>query len=65
MLKSPATTDWPQIVDAVKASESLPGVGIVGFEMKTSGDHEHRSVDFVRVVVAIQMLRSEVHPIIP
>jgi hypothetical protein len=57
-LQSPATTDWPEIVSAVKAAEDLPGVRIIGFEMRTSGDHERRSVDIVKVVVAIQTLRS-------
>jgi hypothetical protein len=57
-LQSPVTSDWSKIVEAVKASEQLPGVGIVGFEMKTSGDREHRSVNFVRVEVAIQTVLS-------
>jgi len=61
-LQSPATADWPQIVDSVWASEQLPGVGIVGFEMKTNGNHERRSVDLVKFVVAIQMLRPAAVP---
>jgi len=63
-LLSPATSDWPRIIEAVKASEQLPGVGIVGFEMKTSGDREHRSVSLVKVELAVQTLRSAPAPAI-
>jgi hypothetical protein len=57
-LESPATDDWPQIVEAVKGLEQIPGVGVIGFEMRTSGDRERRSVDLVKVLVAVQTLRS-------
>jgi hypothetical protein len=64
-MRSPATTDWPDIVDAVKDLEDCPGVRIIEFEMKTSGDRERRSVDLVKIVVAIQTLRSAAIPAIP
>lgn len=51
---SPSASDWPRIVEVVKAAEHIPGVGIAGFEMKSSGDREHRSVDVVKVVLAIR-----------
>jgi hypothetical protein len=53
-LKSPALADWPEIVERLKDSEALPGVGIVEFEMKTSGSREQRSLDMVRILVAVQ-----------
>ena len=56
-LTAPATSDWPQIVDAVRAVEQVPGVGVVGFEMRTSGDREHRVVDLVKVIVSTQTQR--------
>lgn len=56
-MRSPATSDWPDIIEAVRTLEGTPGVRITGFEMKTSGEHERRSVDLVRIAVAIQMAR--------
>ena len=52
MLSAPSTSDWSRIVDAVRATEQVPGVGVVGFEMRTSGDREHRTVDLVRIEVS-------------
>jgi hypothetical protein len=57
-LQSPATNDWPQIVDAVRALGQIPGVGVIGFEMRTSGERERRSVELVEILVAVQTLRS-------
>jgi len=53
LLLSSAPSDWPAIVEAVGVAEQLPGVGFSGFEMKSSGDTEHRSLDLVKIVVAI------------
>jgi hypothetical protein len=61
-MRSPAATDWPDIVAAVKVLEDCPGVRIVEFEMTTSGDRERRSVDLVKIVVAMQMLRTAAIP---
>lgn len=53
ILVSPAASDWPQIVEAVEAAEQRTGVGIASFEMKSSGNAERRTVDLVKIVVAI------------
>lgn len=58
-LKSPSLADWPGIVEAVRACEGLPGVGIAEFEMKTSGTRERRELDSVRIVVVVQSRRAE------
>jgi hypothetical protein len=63
-LQSPATNDWPQIIEAVKSLGQIPGVCIIGFEMKTGGDRVRRSVDLVKIVVAVQTLRSTPNPVI-
>ena len=57
-LKSPELSDWPGIIEILKDSEGLPGVGIVEFEMKTSGNLERRSLDLVRIHVAVQTGRK-------
>jgi hypothetical protein len=64
-LQAPTIWDWPHVIDSVSASENLPGIGVIGFEMKTSGDRERRSVDLVKVVVIIQSLRSNAFQISP
>lgn len=53
-LPSASTADWPAILDAVRTIEEAPGVGVVAFEMRTGGDRIRRSVDLVRVRVALQ-----------
>jgi hypothetical protein len=58
-MRSPDTSDWPAILETVKALECTTGVRITGFEMRTSGEHERRSVDLVRIAVAIQMQRPK------
>jgi hypothetical protein len=57
-LLAPSTADWPRIVDAVKASEGIPGVRIVEFEMKASGDLDRRSLDLVRILMEVQSVRG-------
>jgi hypothetical protein len=57
-LISPSVLDWPKIVEAVKESEAIPGVGIAEFEMKASGDRDRRSLDLVRFLVAVQTSRN-------
>jgi hypothetical protein len=56
-LKSPVVSDWPAIVEALKDSEALPGVGIAEIEMQTSGNLERRSLDYVRILVTVQAAR--------
>jgi hypothetical protein len=56
-LLSPALSDWSKTIEVIGTTESLPGVGIANFEMKTSGNREHRSVDFVRIVVEVHSRR--------
>jgi hypothetical protein len=56
-LLSPALSDWSKTIEVIGTTESLPGVGIANFEMKTSGNSEHRSVDFVRIVVEVHSRR--------
>jgi hypothetical protein len=58
-LKSPSVTDWPRIVEALRDSEALPGVGITEFQMKASGSREHRSIDLVRFRVAVRTRRMD------
>jgi hypothetical protein len=58
-LLSPTLADWSKTIDVLTASELLPGVGITGFEMRTSGNRERRSVDLVKVDVEIHTRRSE------
>ncbi len=57
-LKSPVLADWPGIIETLKDSERLPGVGIAEIEMKTSGNLERRSLDSVRILVAVQTGRK-------
>ena len=52
-LAKPAVADWPSIVDAVGAAEGLPGVEVVAIEMRSSGDRERRTLDLVKVAVAV------------
>ena len=51
--RSSSIADWPRIVDAVRDAERLPGVRVVSFEMRTSGNNDRRSVDVVRLVTMI------------
>ena len=61
-LLSPTVSDWPKILETIKASELLAGVGISRFEMKTSGTRKHRSVDLVTIAVAIHGRPSVSNP---
>jgi hypothetical protein len=61
-LLAPSIADWPRIVGAVKDSEAMRGVGIAEFEMRTSGDHDRRSLDLVRILVAVHSSRTESTP---
>jgi hypothetical protein len=56
-LKSPVLADWPGIIETLGDSEAIPGVGITGIEMRTSGGTERRSLDSVTVRVSVQMRR--------
>jgi hypothetical protein len=55
---SPTVGDWQTAVDTLGTLEHLPGVAIARFEMKTSGDLEHRSVDMLKIVIAINAHRT-------
>jgi hypothetical protein len=61
-LLAPSVADWPKIVEAVRDSEAMRGVGIAEFEMRTSGDRDRRSLDLVRILVAVQSSRTEPTP---
>jgi hypothetical protein len=63
-LLSPAVADWPKIIEAVKDSEAIPGVGVAEIEMKSSGGHDRRSLDLVRILVAVQTSRTGLKPVI-
>ena len=55
---APRIADWSKAIDLLGELELLPGVGIARFEMRTIGDHSHRSVDFLKVVVEIHSRHS-------
>jgi hypothetical protein len=57
-LLSHAVGEWPDIVEAVKDLEAIPGVGIAEIEMKTSGSGDRRSLDTARILVLIQASRT-------
>jgi len=58
-MKSPSVSDWPQIVETVSSLESIPGIGISQLELKSSGSATQRSLDFVGMVVVVQMARAQ------
>ena len=64
-LREPSISDWPRIVEAVRAIEEVPGAGILDFEMRTSGDRERRVVDTVTVVVSTQTARTPKQQLAP
>jgi hypothetical protein len=57
-LQSPSVADWPKIVEAVADLEAMPGVGIAELEMTSSGGRDRRSLDLVRILVAVHTKRS-------
>jgi hypothetical protein len=58
-LVSPTVADWPRIVEAVRESEAVPGVGIAEFEMKASGGPGKRMLDLVRILVVVETRGAE------
>jgi hypothetical protein len=62
IMLSPIASDWPAIVESIRTAEQLSGVRIARIEMKSSGSREHRVVDLVKIVVAIQSRRTETAP---
>jgi hypothetical protein len=58
-LVSHAVSDWPEIVNVVKELETIPGVGISEFSMKTSGSGNRRTLDTASIAVVIQADRDE------
>jgi hypothetical protein len=61
-LPSPSVADWPKIVEAVTDLEAIPGVGIAEFEMTSSGGRDRRSMDLVRILVAVHTRRTGSKP---
>jgi hypothetical protein len=61
-LLSHTVSEWPRIVEAVRDTEAMPGVGVAELEMKASGDRERRSLDLVRILVAVQTSRAGLSP---
>jgi hypothetical protein len=52
-MRSPTLADWSKAVVSTGTLELLPGVRIAKFEMRTSGNIDHRSVDLLRMKVEI------------
>ena len=61
-LLSASVADWPEVVKAVGDLESIPGIGIAEFEMKTSGGREQRTLDVARVLVSVRTRQVTVNP---
>jgi hypothetical protein len=57
--------EWPAIVETVGQLEAIPGVGIAGFEMNTSGSGDRRTLDTARMLVVVQTSRPAPTPITP
>jgi hypothetical protein len=55
---SPTVADWQTAVDTLGSLEILPGISVSRFEMRTSGDLEHPSVDIIRIVIEINLHRA-------
>ena len=58
LLSAPVPSDWPAIVAVVGAAAQVPGVSVVGVEIRSGGDKERGSLDEVRIAVAIHTRRS-------
>ena len=56
---SPTVADWQDAVDTVGSLELMPGVTVLRFEMRTSGDLEHRSVDLLKIEVESRIRRAQ------
>jgi hypothetical protein len=48
---SPTVEDWKQVIGMLGALESMPGVGIASFEMKSSGALDSRKVELLEIIV--------------
>ncbi len=53
LLSAPVPSDWPAIVAVVGAAAQVPGVAVVGVEIRSGGDKERGSLDQVRIAVAV------------
>ncbi len=53
LLSAPVPSDWPAIVELVGGAAQVPGVSVAGIEIRSGGDKERRSLDQVRIAVAI------------
>ena len=58
-LMSPTVADWPRVIEAVGESEAIPGVGIAEIEIKASGVRGQRTLELVRILVAVQTRHAE------
>jgi hypothetical protein len=59
-LLSHSVRAWPDIISAVRDLESIPGVDVAEFEMKTSGAVDRRSVDVARMLLVVRTAPSAV-----
>jgi hypothetical protein len=57
-LSSTSVGIWPDIVSAVGDLETIPGVGVVKFEMRTSGNVDRRSLDIARIILVVRTSSS-------
>jgi hypothetical protein len=57
-LRSHAVGEWPEIVEAVKDLEAMPGVGVAELEFRATGNGVHRSLDTARIVVVVQAIQA-------
>jgi hypothetical protein len=57
-LRRPLVADWPNVVQTVKDLEALPGVSVAELEIRTSGGRDGRSMDLVRIQLALQKRRT-------
>jgi hypothetical protein len=53
-MHTPNLADWQKAIGILGILEGVPGVGIAGFKMKTSGDREHRKVEILEIIVEVR-----------
>jgi hypothetical protein len=52
-LVAPTVGDWPRLLGAVRDTESRPGFAVLEVELQSEGDHQHRSMQTMRLVVGM------------
>jgi hypothetical protein len=62
LLSAPAPSDWPLIVEVVGAAAQVPGVAVVGVEIRSGADKESPALEQARVAVAIHARLSAKQP---